>query len=552
MKKFLAFIFCLFALKNAFSASYVIKDAKYNIIGSTREYALKTKVPIDFKREFKDEDELLKYIADIKKQIENTRNFDSVDVDFSISALPEEIKDKKEDETNFETEAENKTAENENTTKNEKYDVTLNITVDDSFHIIATPYPKYSSGDSLTLSLKAKDTNFLGSMETLTADGNFKVELDENDNPDKYSVGIGFDFETPFQLGKLDAVWGNEVDFSYTFGESTPEWGIDTSLELTKKFKKVSFVTKFSQIFNRDLDYEEEELNGETVHYGDGTYFGEQVDFSIPITIQEIDNWGKIYYTPFFNGTYYWDFDGISNENEDLRGPSISFGQKISTGRVNWIENFRNGLEASITSSFGYNFSVYDFIPSISGELKAYKAFKHFAFCTDIYGFAIMHGTYSFGDRLRGIRTDQYFDDEVYDKNPDLSKTDKATKSTAGLIVNIDLPIRICRIYWDQIPVIKKIKFVKYFNLELQLSPFVDFALFHNEAADSTFNLKDGFLSGGLEAIVYPLRWKGIQVRGSLGIDLSRKMPKASKFFNQDWRDNAKSYEISIGLGLHY
>lgn len=542
MKKIISSLIFFLVFANLFASTYVIKDVEYNIIGSTREYALKTKVPIDFKRKFKNENELMTYIKDVKRQIENTRNFDSVDVDFTVLNNNEEQL--------LSTETENAATEEEK--QNNKYDVILKITVDDSFHLIATPYPKYSSGDSLSISIKAKDTNFLGSMETLTADGNFKVELDENDNPDAYLLGLGFDFETPFQMGQFDAVWGNKIEFSYTFGESTPEWDLDTNLELTKKFDKFSFVTKFSQIFNRDLDYEEEELNGETVHYGDGTYFGEKIDFSIPITIQEIDNWGKIYYTPFFEGTYYWDFDGINDKNEDLRGPSISFGQTLSTGRVNWIENFRNGLEASITSSFGYNFAVYDFIPSISGELKAYKAFNRFAFCADIYGFAKMNGTYSFGDRLRGIRTDQYFSNDVYEKDEDFPKTYKSTKSTAGLIINIDVPIRICRIYWEQVPVIQKIKFAKYFDMEVQLSPFVDLALFHNKGADSTFNPKDGFFSGGLEAIVYPLRWKGIQVRGSFGVDLSRKMPKASSFFNQDWRDNTKSYEISIGIGLHY
>ena len=100
--------------------------------------------------------------------------------------------------------------------------------------------------------------------------------------------------------------------------------------------------------------------------------------------------------------------------------------------------------------------------------------------------------------------------------------------------------------------IIKKIKFAKYFNLEAQISPFIDFALFHNEASGTAFNPKDGFLCGGIEGIIYPLRIRGIQVRASFGVDLSRKMPKLNAFFNQDWRDNVSSYELSIGLGLHY
>ena len=88
--------------------------------------------------------------------------------------------------------------------------------------------------------------------------------------------------------------------------------------------------------------------------------------------------------------------------------------------------------------------------------------------------------------------------------------------------------------------------------MELQLSPFVDVAFIKNRATDTDFSYKDGFLSGGLEMIIYPLRWKGIQVRGSFGVDLGRKMPGIKGRLNQDWRKGVSSYEISIGIGLHY
>ncbi len=526
MKKSLSCLILLISCSAMWALSYKIKDVEYNLEGSraeftgiTREYALKTKVPVDFKRNFNNEDELIDYINDVKQQIENTRNFEKVDVDFSVTDADE----------------------------SDVCDVFLRISTFDSMHFIAAPYPKYSSGDSLNLTIKMKDTNFMGSMETMTGEAKFAIELNDDDSPKDYLVGLGLSFETPFQLGTLDASWNNNLDFSYTFGDSTPEWSVDSGLSLTKKFDRFSVVATANQIFARDFDYDEEDVNGKTVYYGDGTYFGEKLGLSIPITIQEIDSWGKIYYTPFFSGVYYWDFDGIDKDNTDLSSPLISFGQTLSTGRVNWIENFRNGLSASITNSFAYNFQTYSFKPSVEGELLAYKAFKRFAISTDIYVFAVMNGTMSFGERLRGIRDKQYFSESTGEH-----MYEKACESAGALVVNFDIPIRICRIYWDQVPVIKKIKFAKYFNLEAQISPFVDFAIFHNEASDTAFNPKDGFLCGGIEGIIYPLRIRGIQVRASFGVDLSRKMPKLKSFFNQDWRDNVSSYELSIGLGLHY
>ena len=88
--------------------------------------------------------------------------------------------------------------------------------------------------------------------------------------------------------------------------------------------------------------------------------------------------------------------------------------------------------------------------------------------------------------------------------------------------------------------------------MELQLSPFIDIAFIKNRSTGTIFDYRDGFLAGGIEAIVYPLKWKGIQVRGSLGVDLGRKMPYIKGKLNQDWRDSVSAYEISIGIGLHY
>lgn len=527
MKK-IAAIISLFLSFFAFAEEYKIVSVDYEIDGSTRLYAMETKVPIDLKKKFQSEEELITYIEDIKKQLENTRTFDEVDYSYEI----------------------------EESDDGETLGVKLLIKTKDSLHFIGTPYPKYKSGDSLSLLLKVKDTNFLGSMETLTADLNFGIELDDDDKAEEYKFGFNADFDTPFKLSAMDAVWGNNLSFSYTIGDSSPEWNYKTGLSLVLPFNKFSLVWAFDQSFVRNFDYKGEWKgegdNREYFDYGDDTYFIESFKFSVPITIQEVKNWGKILYTPYTKVTYNWDFDGISKDNEDLLGPSMEFGQTISTARINWIENFRNGIDVSITQSFEYNFNDYNFNPGISGEFKAYKTFGWMGFCTDIYAYAYMNGNGSFGDRMRGIRPDQYYDiDDLENVDPEIAFL-KPCKSAAAIIINMDFPIKICRIYWDTIPVIKKIKVAKYFNLEAQISPFIDIALFKNEAMNSTFNPKDGFISGGIEGIIYPLRWKGIQVRGSLGVDLTRKMPKLKGKVNQDWRSSCKSYEISIGIGLHY
>ena len=274
MKKTIIYLFLLLSYAALSASSYKIKDAEYNLEGSrseftgiTREYALKTKVPLDFKRIFSDEEELMQYIHDVKQQIENTRNFDKVDVDFSVS---------EPDESDI-------------------CNVFLIISTHDSMHFIAAPYPKYSSGDSLNLTVKVKDTNFLGSMETMTGEGKFAMELNDDDSVKDYLLGLGLDFETPFQLGAIDAAWNNSLEFSYTFGNSTPEWKIDSGVTLTKNFNKFSVVTSANQIFARNLDYEDEDVNGTNVHYGDGTYFGEK------------ENAADFVLAHWLSGTFLWE-----------------------------------------------------------------------------------------------------------------------------------------------------------------------------------------------------------------------------------------------------
>lgn len=554
MKKFFLFASLILSSVLVNAESFIISDVNYEISGITRQYALETNVKIDKKKPFESEDELKKYLDDIVIQMLNTRTFDTVTYTYTAMETPVQPPVAEETQENIPEDEDALKAETKEPSQNNSNDykfVTVTFFTDDTKHLIATPYPKYKSGDSLTAMIKVKDTNFLGSMESFTANLDFAVELDKDDNPEEFKTGFSTDFEIPFKMAKLDSVWNNSIDFSYTFGDSSPEWNFCTGLNMTLPFDKYSLVFTIQQSFIRNFDYEGVwKGSGDYrcyYEYNDDTYFVENASFSIPIVIQEVKNWGRIYYTPFVNTSYYWDFDGISEDNEALLGPAMTFGQTVSTGRVNWVENFRNGLSVSLTQSFGYNFHNYAFNPGITAELKLYKAFERIGFCSDLYAFAFMNGSANFGSRLRGIRADQYYDSN----NPNIAIL-KSTDSQAAFILNFDMPIKLFRIYWEKVPVINKIKFASKLNLEAQISPFIDVALFKNEATGTSFNIKDSFISGGIEGIVYPLKWKGIQVRGSLGIDLTRKMPVLKGKVNQDWRESCKSYELSIGIGLHY
>ena len=122
--------------------NYIIRDVEYDVKGITRPYAIETKVLVDKKLVFKNEDELIDYINDYAQKLENTRVFEKISVDFSLKEHSQE---------------ETESGENTETL----YDVYLNVSTKDSKHLLAVPYPKYDSNNGFSLRLKAKDTNFL-------------------------------------------------------------------------------------------------------------------------------------------------------------------------------------------------------------------------------------------------------------------------------------------------------------------------------------------------------------------------------------------------------
>jgi|GEM_PF-298851 len=559
----------VFAAAAVSASSYRIAGVDYRIAGKTRIYALERAVEVDKNQIFAGEDELVAYISDFTQRLENTRAFDNVTVDFLVGGTnAEETKEGSSapiplqtdevsarenalDNSDAET-AENAASETTHTSASDEsreiLPVTLIVTAKDSHHLLIAPYPKYDSNNGFKMQIKIKDTNFLGSLETLTGDINFAAVQDSTDETKaaRYKFGFGIDFGLPFKMGKIDSKWNNEAALSYTIGDKTPEWKLKTGLEWSLPYKKFPLNFEIYQSFIRNLDYEDGVVNGMPVHFGDSTYFVEAAKMSLPILVHRIQGWGNVYYTPYVESSFTWDHDGISGLNTDLQSPDAGLGHTISAARINWIDNFRTGISASVTQDVSYNFKTHTFSPGLSAELKIFKAFKYAGLAADVYGFAYMNSNKSIGARLRGIRDDQYF------ASGSGAEDKKACSTPAAIVLNADFPIRIFRAHWQEVPGIRKIPFAKYFDMELQLSPFVDIALIKNRATGTAFSYKDGFLSGGLEMLVYPLRWRGIEVRGSFGVDLGRKMPGIKGKMNQSWRKGVSAYEISVGIGLHY
>lgn len=500
-----------------FAESYFISKINYDIegsgpkfIGATKKYALELNVPVDKNRVFESKDELEEYILDYTMRLNNTRTFESIDVKYEI---------------------------------NTDNSITLNVAVKDSFHMIIIPYGRYDSNKGLVLKLKIKDTNFLGTMNPLSTDINMIIEQEsETDDPD-YKIGFNFKYNYPFKAGIFNAEWTNNDEFSYTFGDKSPEWNFNTGLTFTLPFDRLSYKLAFNQGFVHNFNY---------TSYGDEFYFNDDLKFSVPIDLYTIDNWGSITYEPFIDFNVNWDFDYIAELNSDLSSPIVSIGHSLKTGRVNWINNYRNGVSVDISNIISYNIQRQMWYPYISAEIKAYKGFELFqgnflnriGFTSDLYAFAYLMDYSSnpfiakdgekVGTRLRGIR-----DEQAYETMADAN----ACKVPAAICLSLDMPYRIFQTNFTK-------KYWNYLNFDLQISPFIDMALTYNKYTKKLFDPKDGFYTAGVEVLVYPKKMSSFTVRGSLGVDIGRKL-FADKL-NNEWRKNISPFEIFIGVGLNY
>lgn len=508
MKKLFAFF--LFILPFYLTAqTYHIKNVNYFIdstgtigIGRTSEYALSQAVPVDSFSVFSTEDELQDYIKKLFQELQNTRAFDQIEITYSILETIE-----------FNNE------------------VNLEIHVKDTSHLLALPHViGYNSNEGWNPKLKAKDSNFLGSLNTMSAELFGLVPI-ASDNKN-YSFGAEIDFKLPFKLSIFDSELINDYTLSYSLEDPTPEWETKTGLKVSLPFENYKYQFEVYQYANRDYDYSE---------YGDSTYFTEEADFSIPFTIASSNTYGKLTYTPKLNFTYNWDLDSINILNNDLYSPYVYLQNAFSLDNVNWFGNYRKGFNLEIKNTNYYYFQRHDLIPYISFESNYYNylnitdsnwfnkigvaariiTFNHFNTNDSNYYYGI-----KIGSKLRGIRDKQ-----------------TALTTSGVFLVNMDFPLHIWTTDFNT-------KLLRIFNCEIQFSPFLDMAICNNQITETIFNPKDGFYAAGFEVLVYPKKWSSFTVRGSLGYDLSRSLFK--DFINTDWRQKVKKYEISLGLGLQY
>ena len=505
MKKTFLLLGCLTLLSfSLFSEQYKIKDVSYSVegagfkfLGATKPSILKTKYPVNTKKIFNSREELESYIENYKKSLDSSRAFDSIDVNY---------------ETSF-------------SDSSDINDVLISVKLADSHHLVIMPYPKYSSDSGASIKLKIKDTNFLGTLNTMNAELNAKGENGV------FKPGLSFDFDLPFSLGNINCTFVNDYSMNYVVADSEDErgfeWNTKTGIEMSIPFEVLPLNIGFYQGTGGDLDYKK---------YGDYSYFTEKLSVGTSYAIKEFSNYTSLSYSPSVSLTWNWDFDGIDEKNDSLSSPVVSFSHSLSNGKVTWNNNFRSGYNLSLGNTISYNFHRRDWNPSINFNAEYYMNFKtndqeyfnRYGICSKLYAyyyFEVPSNQYkkqydeSFGDRLRGVL------------NRDCGSY------PAAIIWSLDLPHNMFTSEFD----------IDIINFNLQASPFFDMALVYDKENKRVFDPYDGYYCAGLEFLVYPLRWSSITVRASFGMDIN----KARQCYNF-LQAISEAKEIFIGIGLQY
>lgn len=478
---------------------YQITTVQYEIKGITRVYPLSKAVPIDKARVFSSEAELQEYLADLEQQFKNIRALQSVEIlpDYGEPSEAQIIP------------------------------VALLIKIKDTWNFIAVPYPSFDSNSGFQVKLKIQDYNFVGTLQPIKAD---IIYRSTENNKQIFSGSLRF--ALPFKTKIFDMLW--DTSLSMLWSEKYPKIGIGNGLHAmhtVNKRLKLGFGVSTDIVIN---DMHDADSPAAAYYPDDRYYFTSGVYFTMPVSIADIPHFGTLEWVPRLAFTGNWAFDGI--QADTLKQSTFAFGHALAFGQVDWLANFRKGLSFSLGNGYAYNLyqpSKPD--TSVSATLTGYYPFVN---RVGIYG--RMQFFYHFfernssqaGETLRGI-------------------LNRRISTDTGFAFNFDIPIRIATLDFEKIT---GVSWTHFFNCDVQLVPFFDFAWVHDKKTNRYYHPADGWYSGGFEVIVFPEKMRSIYVRASVGFDLMelKNVPGINKLSGKAKRDGQPISEIFIGIGVHY
>jgi hypothetical protein len=395
------------------------------------------------------------------------------------------------------------------------------VHVKDAWNIFVFPEPKYDSNTGLSITLKARDWNFLGTLSPLELDLGY--EIDE----DQHSVFGVLDADIPFRF--LGHTWNFNFDNAYTYNEIYPNYYKNvTGLTLDLPWMQTTFTVGFDQsFFLNEENSDEEKAETGVDFFEDEWYMSSELyaKWEIPLGL-EVGDFGELTYFPQLTEGFKYRPGGYIGEYR--RGPTTKFEHSFGFGQINWLGNFRNGLDISISNANTFNNHTmnWDFDAGLAVEGHIALA-QFFGVSSRLkYRKYFSSDDYSVGANLRGIRDKDFIADNV-------------------LAFNLELPLRILSFTpsrWFNI------RHFRPFDVEVHFSPFVDIALINGQSnpeyrSPEKYSFGELIAAAGFEVIAFSLPWRNLNLRASIGWDL------------QEWRRNGKlpgGRYRELFIGLHH
>jgi hypothetical protein len=474
---------------------YVISGFEFDIKGRTRPFAILYNAELEVGEKIQGRAALDAFIADKTQMLINQRVLkDNVLITYTVGERAQDG----------------------------SYPVILSIKVEDTWNIIAIPRPTYSSNSGFDITIKARDYNFLGTMNPLRLDLGYSYDEEQN-----HSFNLMLDTDTPFKL--FDLYWNIDFDHDFSYRPNMDEpyyYKNTTGLSVEVPFKRTTFTFGFDESFilNQENARRYREQYG---RFQEGLYMSSKpyVAWKIPTGFHYY-HLGEVTYTPQISATFNHEFTAWPLA-DFRKGPFLNFSHNLSFGRVDWVDNFLKGVSASISNSFSYDFykSRNDIEPwgaSLNIKGAGHKIVgERFNFSTRLMYRHWFYDDYtdSGGDAIRGIKDNDIVADYMFS-------------------VNLDFTFKLLRF----LPSVwfKNNKW-RVINFDLHVTPFVDLGLFNNPITQEPFGFDNLLVGGGLEVIVYPLSWRSLFLRASAGLGIKTANLRAGF-----------SRELYIGTELHY
>ncbi|MDR3302498.1 MAG: hypothetical protein LBT01_08260 [Spirochaetaceae bacterium] len=420
----------------------------------------------------------------------------------------------------------------------ERCGVTLLITTVDTVNFVVLPQPKFDSNGGFEMFFKIRDYNFLGSLTPLGIDIGFM--LDDFHLGDFSKGKYVLDIEANYPFRALGYNWNVSFNagFAYVVGEPFSFTNV-TGLSLDIPVQDTTLTFGFDQgtvieeeYFMFEKQYHENIF--EDIQYMYSKMYGR---WNIPLGIK-VPVLGELVYKPEISGKINYRLGGA-----DLgyrHGPILGLTQKIGFNNINRVENFREGVILSVENSNEYNINFTELNNNITFLAKGHK---------------MLGGIAGISGRLR---YKQWFNDPENFRDRDRAEAgnmlrgirDRALSANNMLSLNLDFPVHVINFEpatWFNV------SWFSYFHFEIMLSPLIDMAFMNGKLSDyygkpvkdMAFTPDDFMVTGGIEMLAFPLKWRNLVFRCSFAVNIM-EWAKTENFPSGD------NQEIYIGLDFFY